>query len=666
MEGKLMQITLKLKQKLILYVLMLILVAIVAVTLPSLYFLADGLEKAYERQASQGLDGFNKLVESYKTTAKKQAELFAQHPDVIKAIEMQDKTALVNILGPLAQGAGLDAVTVSNDKGVVIARTHDTKNGDSVIQQANVKAALAGEHIVIIEPGNINKLSVLAGAAVRNSQNRVIGVISASYALSRDAFVDRGKQMFGVETTVFLGDERVATTLVQNGKRANGTKLNADIAEKVIKQGQRYVGYAEIIGANYITVYAPLLGNDNKPIGAIFAGLNSAELTAQKNRLLWLIGLIALAVLGVAIVFTWLLAKSITNPICKLVKGVSIVAAGDLTQKVAIHSQDEIGILAENFNNMVDHLLSLVTRVNRLAQTLSTSSEELTASAELSSKASTQIATVIDVVAADAEKQLRSVEDAAAVVEQISAGIQQIAANANTVASTSAQSAEAAREGSKNVEMAVTQIGNIEHTVSHSAQVVTKLGERSKEIGQIVDTISGIASQTNLLALNAAIEAARAGEQGRGFAVVAEEVRKLAEKSQQAAKNIAGMVGEIQQDTTSAVAAMSEGTREVRLGSEVVTSAGKTFQKIFVSFNEVTDQIKEISAAIQQIASGSQQIVASVRDIDRRSQETTSQAQTVSAATEEQSATMEEIASASQSLARMAEELTEAVRKFKI
>lgn len=661
-----MRFTLGLKRKLILYVSLLIIAAMVAVTLPALYFLADGLETAYERQAVQGLEGFGGLVESYKATAVKQAELFARHPEVIKAVASRDKAALINILGPLSQGAGLDAVTVADEAGRVLARTHDDKSGDSVIKQANVQAALAGNHIVAIEPGNINKLSVLAGAAVKDAQNRIIGVVSCSYALSSDAFVDRGKQMFGVETTVFLGDERVATTLLQNGNRAVGTRLDATITERVLKQGNRYTGHADILGENYITVYAPLAGLDNRPIGVIFAGLNSKDLVVQKHRLLWLIGLIALAALSLAMVSTWFLAVSITKPVGKLVQGVKIVASGDLTRKVDVGGSDEIGILAGNFNDMVGHLLSLVKRVNQLAQTLSASSEELTAGVVASSKASAQISTVIDSVAMDAEKQLKAVEDTAAVVEQISAGIQQIAANANNVAATSAQSAAAAQSGKQDVEKAVGQMDSIARTVSRSAEVVAKLGERSQEIGQIVDTIAGIASQTNLLALNAAIEAARAGEQGRGFAVVAEEVRRLAEQSQLAAKSIASLIGEIQQDTATAVGSMQDGSREVRVGLEVVTTAGETFHNIFVSFQAVTDQIREISAAIQQIAGGSRQIVSSVREIDQCSQETSSRAQNVSAATEEQSAAMEEIAGASQSLATMAEELTQAVHQFEL
>ena len=206
----------------------------------------------------------------------------------------------------------------------------------------------------------------------------------------------------------------------------------------------------------------------------------------------------------------------------------------------------------------------------------------------------------------------------------------------------------------------------IEENVVQSAAVVAQLGERSQEIGQIVDTISGIASQTNLLALNAAIEAARAGEQGRGFAVVAEEVRKLAEQSQGAAKEIAMLIGEIQGDTEKAVTVMNEGPQLVQEGSTAVQSAGEAFHKIGALVESVNMQMQEASAAMQQMAGGSEQMVAAMKDIDHLSKHAVSQTQTVSASTEEQAASTEEIAASSQALASMAEELRQEVGKFQL
>jgi methyl-accepting chemotaxis protein len=375
---------------------------------------------------------------------------------------------------------------------------------------------------------------------------------------------------------------------------------------------------------------------------------------------------IFLVLLIAGLIIAWY-TRRLAKPIQVLEEAARRIAGGDITRtKLGIVSNDEIGRLGQSFEQMTENLRGLIAKITQATDQVAASSEELTASAQQSAEAASQVAQVLTGVATGAERQMEAIDHTTSVVEQMSAGVQQIAANTNAVAGTSAKSAGAAQEGSQAVEKAVTQMGNIEKTVTRSAQVVTKLGERSKEIGQIVDTISGIAGQTNLLALNAAIEAARAGEQGRGFAVVAEEVRKLAEQSQDAAKQIAGLIAEIQNDTDNAVVAMDDGTREVRVGAEVVNDAGRAFQDIFQSVNEVSGQMREISAAIQQMASSSQQVAASVRQIDTISREAAGQAQTVSATTEEQSATMEEIAASSQALAKMAEELTQAVNKFKI
>ena len=363
----------------------------------------------------------------------------------------------------------------------------------------------------------------------------------------------------------------------------------------------------------------------------------------------------------------WYIAKIIVTPLLAMVAFCKELAAGDFRDKPRkVLRKDEIGQVADALAAMRGSLRNLMQQINESAEQLAGSSEELTASAEQSAQAANQVAEAITDVANGAEQQLGVANSTSKVVQQMSASIQRVAANANQVAGETAQAADKAKEGNKSVDKAVNQMASIEQTVTTSAQVVSKLGERSKEIGQIVDTISGIAGQTNLLALNAAIEAARAGEQGRGFAVVAEEVRKLAEQSQDAAKQIAVLIGEIQGDTDRAVVAMNDGTREVKLGAEVVNASGKAFQEIAELVTRVSGQTKEISAAIEQMANGSQQIVASVKDIEELGKKASGESQTVSAATEEQSASMEEIASASQALAQLAMGLREAVSKFQI
>lgn len=359
-------------------------------------------------------------------------------------------------------------------------------------------------------------------------------------------------------------------------------------------------------------------------------------------------------------------ARAIARPLAALVDTAGAIAGGNLKQQVAVKRNDEIGELQKAFKTMLAHLREVVATVQNNARQVAASSSELTANAEQSAQAANQVAAAITQVALGAEQQRNAVKETATVVEQMSAGIQQIAANANAVSACSEQTAGTARNGRQAIDTAIEQMHSIKVTVERSAQVVAKLGNHSQEIGQIVATISSLAGQTNLLALNAAIEAARAGEQGRGFAVVAEEVRKLAEQSQAAAKHIAALISEIQADTNQAVTAMESGNQEVQVGTEVIGTAGRSFHAITNSIHDMAAQIREISAAVQQLAGGSRQIVDSIRAIDKVSQNAAGHTQTVSAATEEQSASMAEIAAASAALAKMAQELQNAIQRFRL
>ncbi len=433
-------------------------------------------------------------------------------------------------------------------------------------------------------------------------------------------------------------------------------------AELMVK-GETGVATYEYLGVEKIVGYAPV-----KSAGwSLAVTLPVKEATEVLSTLTWISLLTTVIVLLIAAVIIAWFAKSITKPIQTLEVAANKIAGGDLSQTtLGINTDDEVGRLAKSFEQMARNVRTLIQHISGEAEHLAASSQELTASAEQSSQATNQVAISIQEVASGAAEQMNAANNTVTVVTEMSAGIQQIAANASSVSVQTEIAAEKAVKGGAAVGKAVSQMGQIEQTVNTSAQVVAKLGERSKEIGQIVDAISGIAGQTNLLALNAAIEAARAGEQGRGFAVVAEEVRKLAEQSEGAAKKIAGLIGEIQIDTDKAVKAMEQGTQEVKTGAEVVDAAGVSFHEIATLVMEVSTQVKQISTAIQEMASGSQKIVESVNIIDKLSKNSAGEAQSVSAATEEQLASMEEIATSSRALATLAQELQTAVGKFRI
>lgn len=372
-------------------------------------------------------------------------------------------------------------------------------------------------------------------------------------------------------------------------------------------------------------------------------------------------------ILGIFLAIT--ITKRITSRLNDIVRFLEVVAKGDFTKTVSTESmedQSEFGTVSRTVAEMNVNIKNLIKQLANTSEQLAASSEQLTASAEQSAQASNQVAISVTEVAQGAESQLNLAYDANSTVHDISKAISHVSKNAEILANSAEKTTKTAASGETAVKQAVMQMQVIEEKATATAEVIGELEDKSKQIGKIVDVIASIASQTNLLALNAAIEAARAGEQGRGFAVVAEEVRKLAEQSQEAAKNITQLIIEVQTKTNSAVSIMGEAKMEVDSGAKVVDVAGGSFGEILTMVRDMNNQIYEISSAIQQITSGSETVVVAVQEFETGSKKTSEQTQTISAATEEQSASVEEIASSSMHLAKMAEELQHAIGKFKV
>lgn len=372
---------------------------------------------------------------------------------------------------------------------------------------------------------------------------------------------------------------------------------------------------------------------------------------------------IGLAVI-IGVIGVFFIIKSIIKPLNELKDKVITVSQGNLTEKVELCTDDEIGQLGFAFNCMGDSLTAIVQKVEYGAEQVAAASEQLLASAEQTSIATEQVATSIQEVAASAEKQTDAVDKNILALEEVSEGIIRIVNHSSKVSGLAQNTVTQAEMGGRVVANTVNQMDAIHFSVMESNEKIMSLYERSKEVTSILDVITGIADQTNLLSLNAAIEAARAGEHGKGFAVVAGEVRRLAEQSQQSAKEIYEIVQRIQEDTEGSVQIMERVTEDVKAGVQVSNEAIEKFKQILHSAKEMTPQIEEVSIAAQQMSVAVQKVTTAGINITMIAQENAATSEEVAASTEEQLASMEEITASAQSLSSMAEELKQIISKF--
>ncbi|MGP1585535.1 MAG: methyl-accepting chemotaxis protein [Schwartzia sp. (in: firmicutes)] len=341
------------------------------------------------------------------------------------------------------------------------------------------------------------------------------------------------------------------------------------------------------------------------------------------------------------------------------------VAAGDLRVVLPTGSGDEFAQMARQCNKMLDNVRAMTKTIQKTAGTVSDSSTTLTSTSGQSAQVTQNVAQSITAVAEAAQAQMASIAETKHQVEAFTNGLKEAIHHIASVAAGIAQTSDKAETGNGLVVSTVTQMNTIADTTASIAEAVAKLGERSKEIGNIVEVISGISAQTNLLALNAAIEAARAGEHGRGFAVVAEEVRKLAEGSQNATAQITELIQTIQQETEQAVSAMAGGRAEAEKGRENVASTGGEFAEILRMIQSVGKDSEVIRTTMADLERRAEKIDTATAKIHESAERVAAESENVSAATEEQAAGMEEIAASARSLSDMAEDLNQAAARFK-
>ncbi|GIP54061.1 methyl-accepting chemotaxis protein [Paenibacillus vini] len=374
-----------------------------------------------------------------------------------------------------------------------------------------------------------------------------------------------------------------------------------------------------------------------------------------------------LSALLLALAISALVARMISKPISAMASAAKSIADGNLNiADISVKNRDEIGSLAESFNLMKRNLHDLISQIGWNSTQVAATSEQLSASAEESTKATELISNEVQEVAAGAEKQMTLSDESAQAVVQIQDQMNQAASTIHAMASYMESTNNKAISGNQVVLNTVDQMNAAQASVGVTVEVVHDLNRKLQEIGQIVNLMTDIARQTNLLALNAGIEAARAGEHGGGFGVVAKEVRGLAAHSNDAAEQIKSLIQEVQTKSEHAVRAMNEGAATLDNGIQLVHRTGDTFQEIANSVERLTEGSRNISEMFEQVTQRAVTMTESIEHMARISRQSAANTQNVAASAEEQNASMEEVSAAAESLSSMALELQATIKKFAV
>nr|WP_246517030.1 methyl-accepting chemotaxis protein [Clostridium aciditolerans] len=578
-------------------------------------------------------------------------------------------------LAEVAKSINVQEINISNAEGVILYSNLPANINYKYPADHPVQAVLKGSQGELIE--KIRKSSSSSdqnyykygAVALKNGGLVQVGVIANEVAKLGNAvddqtLVDRLSKKSNIVYALTIDPNLKAAA--HSDKSRIGITLTDAGSKSAIQEGKTYASLYNYKGENVYDVLIPIKDANGKIIKAANIGLSLKNQYAALNSILISFALVSIFTFLVSGLILRGIVRKNLNPLNDLTKAAENVSQGDLSKNIQIETNDEIGVLGISFNNMIENLRGITAKINEVSQNLATSSKSLLSSTEQVAEVSEEISNSTQEVADGAEKQVRAAEDVSQSMKNVVSNISTIRDQVTNVMKFSDDTSRLAADGREKMDNMVNQIGIIKNSVNYSSKIISELQETSKQIGNIVQIIDGIADQTNLLALNASIEAARAGEAGKGFAVVAEEVRKLAEESMRSSNNIKDLIISTQQKTDKALIAIEEGNRESEKGQSIVKTVGDSLNEILKSFDETRTNLQRVNEMVINSKDNIDRMDDNINEIQAVTTNTAANTEEVAASTEEQTAVLQQVTESVQQLTQMALELEDSIKIFKI
>lgn len=515
----------------------------------------------------------------------------------------------------------------------------------------NLVAVMLGLSIIIVVVLCISifyhlVMSMLEDQCINGTNVLAYELQNYSGPKDKTQLLDDLKKQMDCEFTIFDGDERAYTTILQEGQRAVGTKLSEELANIVLQQGETYVGTAEILGVDHLCSYVPTKGADGTINGLIFAGISTQSATQQVRT-----AVIAACVVGIILIVLCLLLlnvsikRFVSRPLAKLTNLAQVMEQGNLglrsdeVMTIDIHSNDEIGLLAEIFENTILRLKNYIGEISIILSSISEGNLSVETTQNYvgdftSIKVSldgilqklngtmSQILKSSDQVADHSEQMSTAAQALGQGSMQQSHSVEELETTIRDVSNHVEETAERARLAKTEVSQVGKQITDSNDKMQQMIDAMQEITDRSREIGKIIKTIEDIAFQTNVLALNAAVEAARAGTAGKGFAVVADEVRNLASKSSEASQSTTALTErsiqavehgmKIAGETAERLASVVEGANTV---VETINGIADASTSQAQSVSQIHDQVSQISNVVHTNSATAQQTAAASQEL---------------------------------------------------